>query len=308
MSTITINLKEKNSFKKLLSWGAVFIGSAILALSIVLFITPYQIIPGGVFGIGIILNHFYPDIMVGTFGICMEVPLMILAFLALGKGIGAKTIFSASVTPLIMNLFTTYIGSTPETIFGGTMNLSNDILLASIFGGVGMGVGVGLIFANQGTSGGTDIVSMVISKYFRLPLSKSIIIVETFIVIAGIIVFEDWKLPLYSIITIFALTRIIDYMIEGVSTDKLLFIISKEHDKIKKYIINDLNRGGTCIKAEGMYTKEGKNIIFVVIERKQLPLVRAQIKMVDPKAFMVVVEAHETLGDGFKPFLESSEK
>lgn len=308
MSSITINQEKKLFFKKLLSWGAILLGSAILALSIVLFITPYKIIPGGVFGIGIILNSFYPDTMVGTFGICMEIPLMILAFLALGKGIGAKTIFSAAVTPLIMNLFTTYIGATPETIFGGTMNLSNDILLASIFGGVGMGVGVGLIFANQGTSGGTDIISMVVSKYCHLSLSKSIIIVETFIVIAGIIVFEDWKLPLYSIITIFALTRIIDYMIEGVSTDKLLFIISDEHEKIKEYIVNDLNRGGTYIKAEGMYTKEDKDIIFVVIERKQLPLLRAQIKMVDPDAFMVVIEAHETLGDGFKPFLEPSKK
>lgn len=296
----TIQLQKKFSFKWFLSWGAISVGSALIALSFVLFLTPYKIIPGGVFGIGIILNSFFPEIPVGTFGLCMDIPLLITAFFLLGSGIGAKTIFSALLTPILMNLFTTIIGSTPDTIFQGAMNLSNDILLSSIFGGVVMGVGLGMIFSNQGTSGGTDIVSMIICKYGKIPLSKSIIMVESCIIVSGLIIFGDWKLPLYSVICVFVMTRVIDYIIEGTSTDKLLFIISERYEELKDYIIDDLKRGGTYIKAEGMYTKNEKKIIFVVIDRRQLPLVQATIKKLDPKAFLVVVEAHETLGDGFK--------
>ena len=93
-------------------------------------------------------------------------------------------------------------------------------------------------------------------------------------------------------------------MLEGVSTDKLLFIISDKYDEVKTFIFEDLQRGGTYIKAEGMYTKEEKNIIFIVINRKQLPIFQSELKRIDPRAFLVVVEAHETLGEGFKPLIE----
>ncbi len=308
MSSITEIKNKPLSFRWFMSWGAILLGSAILALSFVLFITPYKIIPGGVFGIGIILNSFFPDIQVGTFGLCLDIPLLILAFFTLGSGVGAKTIFSAIATPLLMNLFTSMIGSSPETIFGGAMNLSNDILLSSIFGGATMGVGLGFIFANHGTSGGTDIISMIITKYSRIQLSKAIIMVESCVILIGLVIFGDWKLPLYSVVTIFTLTRVIDYMLEGVSSDKLLFIISDKYDDIRGFIFEDLQRGGTFIKAEGMYTKEEKNIIFVVINRKQLPIFQSRLKGIDPHAFMVVVEAHETLGEGFKPLVENTKK
>ena len=304
MTSIQANMDKPLSFRWFISWGSILLGSAILALSFVLFITPYKIIPGGVFGIGIILNSFFPHIQVGTFGLCLDVPLLITAFFTLGSGVGSKTIFSAIITPLLMNLFTSLIGSTPETIFGGTMNLSNDILLSSLFGGATMGIGLGLIFLNHGTSGGTDIISMIVTKYTKMQLSKAIIIVESCVILSGLIIFGDWKLPLYSVVTIFTLTRVIDYMLEGVSTDKLLFIISDKYDEVKTFIFEDLQRGGTYIKAEGMYTKEEKNIIFIVINRKQLPIFQSELKRIDPRAFLVVVEAHETLGEGFKPLIE----
>ncbi len=303
MSTITLSSQKKFSLAWFLSWGAILLGSAILALSLILFITPYKIVPGGVFGIGIILNNFFPDIQVGTFGLILDIPLLILAFYALGSGVGAKTIFSAIVTPLLMNLFQSLIGTTPETIFGGAMNLTDDLFLAAIFGGATMGLGLGIIFKNFGTSGGTDIVSMIVSKYAKIPLPKAIIFVESGIILSGLLI-GDWRLPLYSVVTIFVLTRVIDTIIDGVKTEKLLFIISDKHEEMKDYILNELKRGGTYIKAEGMYTKQDKNIIFVVVEIKQLPLVQSQIRTLDPKAFMVVVEAHETMGDGFKQFTE----
>ncbi len=300
--TQTVILGEKPlSFKWFLSWGAILLGSALLAIGLVIFITPYNLVPGGVYGIGIILHHFFPNIMIGTFGIAMDIPLLILAFYALGSGVGAKTIFSAVVTPLMINLFTTIIGNDPALMFGGSINLTDDLLLAAVFGGLVMGVGLGMIFVNHGTSGGTDIVSMIVSKYGRIPLSKAIIFVESGIILSGLLI-GSWKLPLYSVICVFVLTRVIDYIVEGGTSNKLLFIISDKQTELREYIINELERGATLIKAEGMYTRNDKNIIFVVIDRKQLPLIQSTIKAIDPKAFLVVVEAHETLGDGFKAF------
>lgn len=284
------------------SWVGILTGAALFSLSYVLFINPYNIIPGGVYGIGIILHNFFPDIQIGTFGLCLDIPLLMLGFKMFGAKFGMKTIVAALMLPLLMNLFTFLIGQNPKDMLGGHIDLSNDILLSSIFGGFLSGVGLGMIFKNRATSGGTDIVAMVLSKILRQPLSRSIIMVESVIVIIGLVVFADWKLPLYSIITIYVCVKMIDYIIEGGTNDKLVFIISDKHDKIKEYIINDMQRGGTYIKSSGMYTKEDKDMMFVVVSRRELSLVQAYVKEVDINAFMIVVNSHEILGDGFRSF------
>lgn len=269
-------------------------------MSFVLFITPYHIIPGGVYGLGIILHHYFPEIQVGTFGLCLDIPLLITSFFIFGPRFGAKTIVVAIITPLLMNLATSIVGTDPATMLGGHIDLSDDILLSALFGGLTMGAGLGLIFKCHATSGGTDIIGMIISKFTHMPLAKSLVFTETLIVIVGLIVFGDWKLPLYSIITIFVCIKVIDAIIDGGSNDKLIFIISEHHEKVRNFIINDLERGGTYIKSTGMYTKADKNMIFVVVSRREIGLVQEFIKEADPDAFMVVVNAHETLGDGFK--------
>ncbi|MFI3268047.1 MAG: YitT family protein [Rikenellaceae bacterium] len=285
-----------------LSWISIIVGAFLLSAGYVLFINPYKIIPGGVYGLGIIFHHFFPSIQVGTFGLCFDIPLLLLSFKVFGAKSGTRTIFAAVLTPIFMNILTYLIGENPETMLSGTINLSNDILLASIFGGVISGIGLGFIFKSNATSGGTDIVSMIISKYSKLSLSKAIIMVESVIVIVGLLVFGDWKLPLYSIVAIFSCVQVIDYILEGASNDKMLLIISKEHDKIREYVINDLERGGTYIKSSGMYTSQTKDMMFVVVNRREITLVKSFIMEVDESAFIVVVNVHETLGDGFKRF------
>lgn len=286
----------------LMSWVSIIIGTIFLSAAYVLFINPYNIIPGGVYGLGIILHSFFPDIQVGTFGLCFDIPLLMLSIKIFGAKFGARTMVAAILTPLLMNLFTSLFGNTPETLLGGTINLRGDMLLAALFGGVISGAGLGLIFKSNATSGGTDIVAMVLSKYTSLHLSKSIIFIESAIVLIGLLVFGDWKLPLYSIITIFSCVQVIDYILDGPSNDKLMFIISKKHDKIKKFVTDDLERGGTYIKSSGMYTNESKDMMFIVVSRREVNLVKSFIHEFDKDAFMVVVNAHETLGDGFKKF------
>ncbi|MBE9487897.1 MAG: YitT family protein [Bacteroidetes bacterium] len=298
----SIEVKKNLRGKEILSWVWVFIGTLFVAVSIVVFTAPYNIVPGGVYGTGIILNYVFPSLKVGTYGLMMDVPLMISYFYFFGGKAGAKTVFAALTTPLVMNLMQTYIGDDPALMFGGSFDMSNDMLLTSLFGAVIMGIGLGLIFNNGGTSGGTDIIAMFMNRYFKMPLAKAIMYIESVIILIGAIVIGDWRLPLYSLVFIFVLTKIIDYLVGGAGTDKLMFIISNEHDKIKEHILFNIDRGGTYIKAKGMYTGDDKEMVFVVVSRNQVGQMRKFVKSVDETAFMVVVDANETLGDGFREF------
>lgn len=283
-------------------WLYVVVGAALLATAFVLFITPYRIVPGGVYGMGVVLNYLFPAIPVGTYGLSMDIPLLIIAFRIFGARFGTKTIVAAILTPLFMNGLTWFAGTDPVTMFSGKIDLSDDVLLSCIFGGTLMGLGIGLILKTHATSGGTDIVAMIVSKYLHMPISRAVLYVDSLVVLFGLIVLGDWKLPLYSLVTIFVSSRVIDYIVDGGSGDKLLFILSGKHDQIRDYILDGLDRGGTYIKASGMYTGADKEMIFVVVSRREVSLMRDRIREVDPDAFMIVVDAHETLGEGFKTF------
>lgn len=291
--------------RQIKQWIYIVVGAALIAVAFVLFITPYQIVPGGVYGAGVVLNYLFPALEVGTYGLMLDIPLLITAFLVFGGKFGIKTIVAAILCPVIMDSLTYLIADKdPVTMLGGSINLSNDILLAALFGGVIMGVGLGLILKSRATSGGTDIVSMIVSRYAHIPISRAMLIVDSLVVFFGLVVFRDWLVPLYSLVTIFVCTKVIDFVIEGGSGDKLLFILSKENDAIRSFIITELERGGTFIKAAGMYTNAPKEMIFVVISRREMTLVEEFVHRCDPDAFMVVVNAHETLGDGFRRFEE----
>lgn len=288
--------------REIKQWTLVVLGSVLIAAAFVLFITPYRIVPGGVYGAGVVLNSIFPSIQVGTFGLCLDIPLMVTAFLIFGARFGAKTVFAALLTPLIMNAMTWYVGPDPATMLGGKIDLSDDVLLSCIFGGVILGAGVGVILKTHATSGGTDIIAVILSKYLHLPVSKSVMYVDSLVVVFGLLVLGDWKVPLYSLVTIFVSSRVIDYIVDGGGGDKLLFILSEKHDAIREYILHRMDRGGTYIRSSGMYTLEEKEMIFVVISRREVGQLRDKVKEVDPDAFMIVVNASETLGEGFKTF------
>ncbi len=283
-------------------WFFVVVGAALLATAFVFFITPYRIVPGGVYGLGVVLNYLFPAIQVGTYGLSMDIPLLLIAFRLFGAKFGTKTIVAAVLTPVIMDTLTLLVGSDPATLLGGKIDLSDDVLLSCIFGGTLMGAGVGLILKTHATSGGTDIVAMIVSRYFHVPISRAVLYVDSLVVLFGLVVLGDWRLPLYSLVTIFVSSRVIDYIVDGGSGDKLLFILSDRHDAIRDYILEGLDRGGTYIKASGMYTGADKEMIFVVVSRREVSLMRDRIRKIDTDAFMIVVDAHETLGEGFKTF------
>lgn len=290
--------------KEIKSYILVLLGAFLIATAFVLFITPYKIVPGGVYGAGVVLHYLFPSIQVGTWGLIMDVPLLITSFVLFGKIFGAKTIFAAVSCPLIMDAMTYAIGSDPTTMLGGSINLSNDILLSCLFGGVIMGVGISLILKSRATSGGTDILAMILSRYGHLPIARALMVVDSLVVIFGLLVLGDWKVPLYSLVTIFVTTKVIDFVLEGGSGDKLIFILSDKHDTIRSFILDELSRGGTYIHSTGMYTTQDKEMIFVVVSRREMTLLQDHVRKIDSAAFMIVVNAHETLGDGFKTFQE----
>jgi len=285
-------LKEKLFSKKwLINYSLIIIGSFILAAGFVLFITPYKFVPGGVYGISIVLHYLF-DTPVGLVALAFDIPLTIIGIKVLGPRFGVKTVLGFVLTAFFVDGLTYLYGYEPL--------VEGDPLLSSIFGGVIIGFGLGLIFKAKATSGGSDIVAMIVSKYTRLPLGQLMIVVDSIIVLIGLIIFKDWKIPLYSLIVIFVTGKVIDVVLQGISYDKTLFIISDKYELIRDKIINDLNRGGTYIRGEGMYNHQERTVIYTVVTRRELALLQDFVHQVDPEAFLTVINANEILGKGFK--------
>lgn len=269
----------------------IIIGSFILASGLVLFITPYKIVPGGVYGISIVLHYLFGT-PVGLVALAFDIPLTIIGVKVLGPRFGYKTVLGFSLTAVFTDTLTYFWGFKPL--------VEGDTLLSCIFGGVMLGLGLGLIFRSKATSGGSDIVAMIIAKYTSLPLGRLMIYVDSVIVLFGLLVFRDWKIPLYSWIVIFITGKVIDIILEGVSSDKSIFIISEKHDEIRDKIIHVMNRGGTFIDGKGMFNNADRRIIFTMVNRRELAILEEYIHQIDPKAFLTVLDANEIFGEGFR--------
>ncbi|HNS17738.1 MAG TPA: YitT family protein [Bacteroidales bacterium] len=286
------------------TYSLITLGAFILAAGFVFFITPYKIVPGGVYGIAIVVHHltkgifsFFPNgLPVGAVGLVLNIPLTIIGIRILGPRFGVKTVVGFVLTSAFIDLITWYWGDAPL--------VTDDALLSSIFGGVLIGLGLGLVFKSKATSGGSDIIAMILAKHTRLPLGQLMIYVDSVIVLVGLIAFGDWRIPLYSWIVIFITGKVIDVVIEGISYDKTLFIISEKHQEIRTKILADLNRGGTLIEGKGMYNYDDRKIIFTVVNRRELAILEDYIHTVDPNAFLAVINANEILGQGFKSLEE----
>lgn len=295
------------SKKWFISYSLIVIGSIILAAGFVFFISPYKIVPGGVYGIAIVIHYMTEGLFtwapsglpIGLMGLIMNIPLTIIGIKILGPRFGVKTVVGFVLTSVFMDLITYFFGEAPL--------VAGDALLSSIFGGVLVGLGLGLIFKSKATSGGSDIVAMIIAKYTKMPLGQLMIYVDSVIVLVGLVVFADWKIPLYSWIVIYVTGKTIDIVLQGMSVDKTLFIISDKFVEIRDRIINDLHRGGTYIPGKGMYNGSDKTIIFTVVNRREMALLQEYIHEIDPTAFLTVLEANEILGEGFKSLKEKLE-
>lgn len=307
--------------KTVCSWISIVIGCTVMAVGFVFFINPYNIVPGGVYGASIVLHNLFPSVQVGTFGYMFDIPLLILSVWLLGTKLGTRTIGAALMTPLIMNVMSRLVYPSqealesldPTLLLGGTLDMSDHLMLTSVIGAVLIGLGSGIVVRNQATTGGSDIVGMLLQKYCHIRFSHAILFVDGAVVCFGLVVIgfgigtaddvaqPSWYLSLYSLISIFVISRVIAYVINGEKNDKLIFVISeKKLTDLHDYILKDLDRSATYIKSSGLYSGQEKQMLFLVVSYKQVSGVKLKIKEADPRAFVVVTDAYDTFGEGWK--------
>ncbi len=280
-------------------------GSLIVASAYVFFISPFKIIPGGIYGLSIILHYltenlfsFLPSgLPIGLTAMAFNIPLAYASYKMLGKGAIVKTIITFVATSMFVDILSLFYGYEPI--------VAGDKLLSSIYGGVVLGIGVALIFKAHATSAGTDVISKILARKMHIQLGYMIIIVDSIIVLVGLVAFGDISVPLYSWITIFVYGKVVDVMMHGVSNDKAVLIISEKNVQISERIIFDLKRGGTFLHGKGMYNGVEKEVICTVVNYRELDALTEYVQSIDDKAFLIVLNATEIVGKGFKTFEEA---
>lgn len=292
--------KDVNKKQLTKEYGLILVGTFLMAVGLVIFVSPLKLAPGGVYGIAIILHHLF-DFPIGLTGISLDIPLLIIGTLWLGSKFGVKTVIGIISLSGFISLLELVYGYKPLITLPGTdLADPSATFILSLCGAVFIGGGLGLIFRSRATSGGTDIIAMILGKYLKhIPIGTLLICVDSVIVLGTIPAFKDWTIPLYSWLVIYVTGVVVDKVIAGYSTGKAVLIVSDKYEEIKDKILNELGRGGTFLNGEGMYNRTEKKIIFTTLSRKQLPQLIYFVHQIDDKAFLSILNDSETVGEGF---------
>ncbi|MDM8161638.1 YitT family protein [Labilibaculum sp. K2S] len=294
--------KEKFLSNEWLSaYAYLILGSIIFAVSDILFVVPYKLAPGGVYGIATVLNTMFSwKISYCTFA--MEIPLVVLGTIILGPRFGVKTIVSIGVILFTVWFMETFVSPDYAKVIA-------DPMLNTIVAGVFYGISIGFIFKSRATSGGSDIIAMILAKYTKLSLGKLVMIVDSIIVLFTLVQPSEtgtigWEFAIYSLIIIYIEGKIIDMVVSGANYHKTVMIVSDQFESISSKIRDDLKRGATIFTGTGVYSGEEKKMVYSVMSRRELEILKLHIREVDPSAFVNVTEANEILGEGFKSLNE----
>jgi uncharacterized membrane-anchored protein YitT (DUF2179 family) len=280
-----INIKQT-----IIDYIVITIGAFIFSLGIVMFSAPNNIAPGGVSGIGTMLNHLF-NIPIGSVIIAFNIPLFIFSFKKFGKKFFYKSLYATFLTSSLIDILPFILEK--HYIYSP--------LLASIFGGVSIGVGVGIIFLRGGTTGGADILAKLIRlKYPHFSLGTLVFIIDAIIVISTLFVYGSIEALLYSTVSFFVTSRAVDAIIFGAARSKMLLIITTQPQQIAKRIMNDIQHGVTLIPASGGYTKEEKTILLSVVRPNEVAEINKIVKEIDRSAFTIITESNEVFGYGFQ--------
>lgn len=278
-----IIFKEKSLVKRILEF---ILGCFIVSLAYNLFIAPNGIVPGGVGGIAIILNKLFSfEYAIVIF--ILNIFLLILSLILLGK---EKT--KASILGSI--LFPTFVEITKNINVWLGIDTSN-LLFSSIIGGILFGLGAGLIFKAGFTTGGTDIINQILSKYLKITIGKSMLISDGLIVLISAFFFGINHM-LYSILALYIISLISDRVILGISDSKMFLIITDKDEKVKEYILDKLGHGVTIYKAKGGYEKAQKNVLMTVLPTKEYYFLKEGISKIDKNAFYIITDTYEVFG------------
>lgn len=268
----------------------VIVGGIIFALAYAVFLIPHRIVPGGVSGIAMILRFLY-NTPVGLIAIVLNIPLFIIALRVLGISFGIKSVGAIIYTNLLIDFLVYSVKIKTPT---------DNTVLAALYGGILLGLGLGLIFRSDASTGGTDIAGQILSRYTNMSVGMWIMIVDFVVITTAGITTRSIELALLGYLALFLSSKVIDLVLEGIDYARAAFVISNKADKITDEIYERMRRGVTILDGHSPYSKEEKPVIMCVITKKQTPFFKSLVKKIDKDAFVILTDVFEVLGKGFR--------
>lgn len=288
-------MKKKNALDWLLWCGNICLGSAIFALGFDLFLSPNELNAGGVSGIAMMLVHLIGFGSVGTVTMLINLPLFIMGGLKIGRKFFAGSLIGMVSSSVLLD------------IFAELPAVSVEPLVAALYGGVLCGLGLGMVFATGASTGGSDIVVRLLKmKYRHVPIGTINMIFDLTVATLTGIVYCDITKALYSGIAIFITGKIIDAVVYRFDYSKVVLIISDHHEKITEFVMNELDRGATYLEGIGSYSGTPRKVIMTVVKPAQIADLKEAVMAIDSRAFLVVQDAHQVLGEGFAHYSKES--
>lgn len=273
-------------------FALIVLGAFLQALALRTFLIPANLVGGGVSGIAQIVNH-YTGWPIGLMVFLGNVPLFVLGWRYLGgRPFAMRTAVAVVVYAFFVDFLVRFISPT---------GITDDLLLNALYGAVLSGIGYGLVYRGQGTSGGSDVLARILNHWRAVPMTQSYLMVDTLVILGGGLVF-GWKQALYAIIVLYVSGLVADATLEGGSTVRAAMIITDRAEAVAGHIMEDLERGVTILTGTGAYSGSTKPVLYCVVTRSEIQSLKRIVHEADPDAFMVIGSAHEALGEGFKPF------
>lgn len=272
--------------RKLVDTLFIIVGSFIMAISFNMFFVPNQIAPGGVSGLSVIVEAWL-GIEPAYTQWMLNIPLFVLGFWLLGRDYGIRSLLGSIILPLFVYLTSDWM--VPTT----------NMLLASIYGGIGVGIGMGIVYRGRGSTGGLTIFAQIVQKYSGLSFSFSVVLLDALVITSAALVLT-LEQALYALIGLYVTGKVIDAIELGFNFTKVAYIISDHTEPITKAILQDLDRGLTKLDGKGGYTGEDRTVLMVVVGQSEIQRLKTIVQSVDPNAFVIISNAHEVLGEGFQ--------
>jgi len=290
-STIRSLTRKHLTWENAKAYAFIITGALVQALAMRLFLIPSKLVSGGISGMAQLIN-FYTLWPVGLMVLVGNAPLFILGWRYLG---GPRFALRTAVSVTAFSLFTDLL-----VFFLPTSGITADPVLNTLYGGVILGVGLGLVYRGQGTSGGSDILGRILNHKFGISISQAYLVTDSLVVLSAGFVF-GWTLALYALVMIYVSGVAAELASEGSSIYRAAMIITDETQKVTETILANLERGVTLLEGTGAYTNKNRPVLYCVITQSETHQLKAMVKEIDPDAFMVIGHVHEALGEGFKP-------
>lgn len=276
-----------NSLKsELKNYLFIIVGAIFLAAGMVGFLIPNKIATGGIAGLSIILHHLF-ELPTGVILILVNIPLLLLSLNYLGKKFAIRTIITIVITALFIDLLSEVYNITA---------FSDNTLLSSLYGGVFVGIGLGLIFKGESSAGAGTIIAKILNEKANIKTGDAILILDALVVVAAGVVFKDIELALWSLISIYVSAKLINLLLTGSKHQKIVHIALDNPEKLQQKITEELGITGTLMQGSDLYSSNHKNIIFIVVDNSKINILKKIVHSADPKALMIVMEATELLG------------